>query len=628
MTLIMPLMIAATAVYAVAAPGFAGPIANAERILGLDAGDAWGSVTSGEASTIVVPPKDTTSVASKLLLEGQISHNTAPSPDFDGDGTVGFPDFLAFAGSFGSSRGDARYDPRFDLDGDGSVAFSDFLIFAGAFGSQVPTSGEGGPTTPAADYKPLAGLRVSDGRVQFGFISVGRCIHWNNANVNGVVYTTHTSKWQRKDGQTWVDVSGTERAGLCSYSPSSPGEYRLAAEITINGVRGKYVSENTLSVNGTPGGDGPNEVSVPDVTLRTIITDSLGKPRGAPVTPAEMATLTRLEAYSKSIGDLTGLEAAVNLKRLDLSDNRISNVVPLSGLTRLEFLDLSENSISNVMPLSGLTRLDTLGLGYNSFPSTSALVSVLLNLTNLSVLGIAGNRISDVSALSDLTRLEILDLSDNGISSVSALSYLINLTGLGLSDNSISNVSALSGLIRLEVLDLDNNSISDVSLLSKLTKLSILWLAGNSISNVSALSGLTRLEFLDLDDNSISNVSALSTLRNIEWLWLAGNSISNVSALSGLTRLEWLDLESNQVSDLAPLVANTGMGSGDLLDVRNNPLNATSINVHIPDLRRRGVDVSFGASKPAVSKKKPGLHHAVGEKYGGRWPEAGGIIGD
>ena len=54
--------------------------------------------------------------------------------DFDGDGTVGFPDFLQFAAQFGLSQGDGGYDARFDLDGDGGVGFSDFLIFASSFG--------------------------------------------------------------------------------------------------------------------------------------------------------------------------------------------------------------------------------------------------------------------------------------------------------------------------------------------------------------------------------------------------------------------------------------------------------------------------------------------------------------
>ena len=54
--------------------------------------------------------------------------------DFDGDGTVGFSDFLQFAAQFGLSQGDTGYDARFDLDGDDAVGFSDFLIFAGSFG--------------------------------------------------------------------------------------------------------------------------------------------------------------------------------------------------------------------------------------------------------------------------------------------------------------------------------------------------------------------------------------------------------------------------------------------------------------------------------------------------------------
>ena len=60
--------------------------------------------------------------------------------DFDGDGTVGFSDFLQFAAQFGLSQGDEEYDPRFDLDGNGAIGFSDFLIFAGAFGNSTASS--------------------------------------------------------------------------------------------------------------------------------------------------------------------------------------------------------------------------------------------------------------------------------------------------------------------------------------------------------------------------------------------------------------------------------------------------------------------------------------------------------
>ena len=60
-------------------------------------------------------------------------------PDWDGDGEVGFADFVKFAARYGYRRGQAGYDQRFDLDDDGSVGFSDFLIVVNAFGTNTST---------------------------------------------------------------------------------------------------------------------------------------------------------------------------------------------------------------------------------------------------------------------------------------------------------------------------------------------------------------------------------------------------------------------------------------------------------------------------------------------------------
>ena len=60
--------------------------------------------------------------------------------DFDGDGRVGFADFVQFAVQFGLRQGDARYDARFDLDEDGTIGFGDFVIFANAFGKEISSS--------------------------------------------------------------------------------------------------------------------------------------------------------------------------------------------------------------------------------------------------------------------------------------------------------------------------------------------------------------------------------------------------------------------------------------------------------------------------------------------------------
>ncbi|MDE2832470.1 MAG: chondroitinase family polysaccharide lyase [Gemmatimonadota bacterium] len=57
--------------------------------------------------------------------------------DFDGDGAVGFTDFLLFSSKFGLSEGDAGFEAQYDLDGNGMVGFSDFLIFVQGFGKPV-----------------------------------------------------------------------------------------------------------------------------------------------------------------------------------------------------------------------------------------------------------------------------------------------------------------------------------------------------------------------------------------------------------------------------------------------------------------------------------------------------------
>ena len=76
------------------------------------------------------------------LQSGSVA--TAPSPDFDGDGVVGIPDFLLFVDRFGSSRGDGTYQERYDLDGNDVIGIPDFLILVDNFGKEVPTTGGGG----------------------------------------------------------------------------------------------------------------------------------------------------------------------------------------------------------------------------------------------------------------------------------------------------------------------------------------------------------------------------------------------------------------------------------------------------------------------------------------------------
>ena len=120
------------------------------------------------------------------------------------------------------------------------------------------------------------------------------------------------------------------------------------------------------------------------------------------------------------------------------------------------------------------------------------------------------------------------------------------------------------------------------------------------IRTLTGLEYATSLLYLFLWDNSISDLSPLSDLTNLQFLDLQGNSVSDLSPAMDLTNLIFLGLRNNSVSDLSPLVANTGLGTGNSVNVEGNPLSDASINTHIPALQSRGVEVLFGSPPAGV----------------------------
>ena len=558
-----------------------------------------------------------------LTTTSEISFNATPSPDFDGDGTVGFSDFLTFAGAFGSRQGDGNYNAAQDLNSDGSIDFADFLIFAGDFGSQVPPTGGGGTTTPPSGNPDLI---VESPSVDDNTLTTGQSFTLSATvrNQGSASAAATTLRYYRStsatistddtelgtDGVSTLSAGATSAESISLNAPSDAGTYYYGAcvgEVSGESNTGNNCSSGVnvnVSGGGTPSGGG-DAVTIADDSLRAVIADSLGKAPDAPITREEMATLTSIEAPNKGIRNLTGLEHATDLRQLNLgvndewvNSNDISDLSPLSNLTNLTHLWLRDNAISDIRALSNLTNLARLSLGGNSISDISA----LSNLTNLARLSLGGNSISDISALSNLTNLTSLRLGANSISDIRALSNLTNLTGLWLNVNNISDISALSNLINLTHLWLNDNSISDIRALSNLTNLTGLDLGGNSISDISALSSLTNLSALWFWGNGISDISALSNLTNLTWLFLGGNSISDIRALSNLTNLTELYLYYNSVSDISPLVANSGLGSGDKVNLKNNPLSSASRNTHIPTLQSRGVRVEFdGGTTPPPS---------------------------
>ena len=229
---------------------------------------------------------------------------------------------------------------------------------------------------------------------------------------------------------------------------------------------------------------------LPDANLRRAVEKALGKPPGATITKAELATLRNLSASDNGIVDLTGLEFATNLTTLNLYSNAITDLTPLTDLTNLTTLNLYLNEIVDLIPLAGLTNLTRLGLGSNAITDLTPLGS---GLTNLAGLGLASNAITDLTSLAGLTNLSGLNLYLNEIVDLIPLAGLTNLTWLALGFNAITDLTPLADLTNLTTLNLGFNAITDLTPLADLTNLTILNLGFNGIRDLTPLAGLTNL---------------------------------------------------------------------------------------------------------------------------------------
>jgi hypothetical protein len=105
--------------------------------------------------------------------------------------------------------------------------------------------------------------------------------------------------------------------------------------------------------------------------------------------------------------------------------------------------------------------------------------------------------------------------------------------------------------------------------------------------------------------NKVSDISPLATLTSLAHLYLWSNQISDLSPLSKLTSLTYLSLWRNRIADISPLVENSGLGKGTTVDLAENPLDAQSIDVYIPQLEQRGVNLGWGTSHPAIPTPTP-----------------------
>ena len=288
-----------------------------------------------------------------------------------------------------------------------------------------------------------------------------------------------------------------------------------------------------------------------------------------------MAALTGLQARRANISDLTGLEHAINLTWLNLQNNTISDISVLGGLTNLTSLHLDNNTISDISVLSGLTNLTWLNLQNNSISDLSALI------TNTGL----GN--------GDLVNVKV-----NPLSPISIETHIPALQSRGVTvefDDIVAGVliEFPDPNLRAVIEEALGKASGDPITTSDMAALTGLQARRANISDLTGLEHAINLTWLNLQNNTISDISVLGGLTNLTSLHLDNNTISDISVLSGLTNLTWLNLQNNSISDISALVSNIGLGSGDTVNVRVNPLSSVSIGTHIPVLQSRGVTVDF-----------------------------------
>jgi len=196
-------------------------------------------------------------------------------------------------------------------------------------------------------------------------------------------------------------------------------------------------------------------VEFPDANLDLAIRANLGVSSLAELTCGMVEGITNLNAASRGIVSIEGIENLTGLTILQLRANEITDIGPLRGLIGLASLNLAANSIQDVEALRGLTQLTFLAINENRLIVAIDALSRLTNLTG--TLWLHSNAIRDLEPLRGLTGISILRAYDNAITDLSPLSALDGLTELHVHINSLRDTGGLAALEALTAVSLHSN---------------------------------------------------------------------------------------------------------------------------------------------------------------------------
>jgi formylglycine-generating enzyme required for sulfatase activity len=327
-------------------------------------------------------------------------------------------------------------------------------------------------------------------------------------------------------------------------------------------------------------------VSIPDPGLDAAIRAALQKPIGS-LTPQDLLGLTTLNAESRSITNLQGLEAARNLANLDLQSNHLANLSFTNGLTNLKILNLSFNPLGRLALPADMTKL----IGLELFSCQLTNLAIPAGLTNLIGIDLEDNRLSNFNLPANFNRLDFLIIAGNQLTNIVLPAGLTSLSELHLEANRLVNFTLPPDATNLIVLDLFFNELTNVTLPEEMRNLSIIDLDGNRLTNLTLPAGLTNLGVVSLNGNNLANLNLPAGLTHLTFLDLNGNLLTNLTLPPDLTRLTSLFVNGNPLTTL----------------VLSEPLASSNLAAIIPALEDQGVSVfEYPLSIQLIRLPQPG----------------------
>lgn len=166
----------------------------------------------------------------------------------DGHLTVGFPDFIAFAGAFSTNTGDEKFSLQADTNDDGNVGFPDFINFAGSFGKTAVD----GPVTkpvilpPGVNENAEFSLSLGSERVLAGeIVSVDVSL----ANVQSLVGYGFVLNYEA-DKFEFVDAAAADQDLLKSTGGETPVFFKQSEKAGQISIANAVVNGSEVSGGG------------------------------------------------------------------------------------------------------------------------------------------------------------------------------------------------------------------------------------------------------------------------------------------------------------------------------------------------------------------------------------------